>query len=350
MKSPTFVDFFKSFYYSNTYLPPVELNEQGIKEDLLASIDNEAALKAQKLISQADIRKIFSEPWIYDWEKNEVKQKVLDREGFKLLSRLGLGYKEDDFYKTFEHPQLNGWVFKPVARFPKDELVEGTSNDRNEVAFLTEEDNILRIEMAKRVAKVAKEANIEVVVPQKKLVAYANLDGAESLSSKYVVLCEKIDILSIDDTTQAIQNMAADDQQELAEKISTIIQKAGLAIASFNNIRLTKGGKIAFIDTRPMGLIAAKKTDLWGKFFACQRPSIQKCARLGLERFIHTAPFELLNFREQLESDYKKISKPRFSKWKIALSIASFGIIPLINAVEALVKARSTKEAIKNWT
>ena len=43
----------------------------------------------------------------------------------------------------------------------------------------------------------------------------------------------------------------------------------------------------------------------------------------------------------------KKISEPKLSKWKITLSIVSFGLVPLINVIVAQLKTKQTKQAFK---
>jgi hypothetical protein len=214
--------------------------------------------------------------------------------------------------------------------------------------------------MANRVQKIAQEANIDVVLPKKKLITYANLDGVTEPNRKYCVVCEKIDILSVEETVQTIKDMDEEHQREVAKKISTVVQKAGLVDASFDNIRLTPDGKLAFIDTEPAGLMVAKKPGLWNKLFGSKGASVEKCARIGLFTLMHqtskttrgagiTADVEpgLEVFREQVKNDYEKASALKLSKWKIALSVVSIGLIPLINAVVALIKTQLTKRTFK---
>ncbi len=363
--TPALSDFFKSFYYSNTYVSPVDLSEQGISRHLLASEDGETANKAQQLISNPKVQRVLSEPLSYDLKKIKKNNEVLTQRGFKLLSSkpiLGVGVPQKiPFYSVIEHDELDGWVIKSGAtRVSKNQLIIGPMNDKNEMAFFTEEESILRIEMAKRIAKVAKQANIEVVLPKKKLVAYTNLEGVTEANRKYCVVCEKINILSVEETVQRIKDMDAEHQKEVARKISMIVQKAGLVDASFDNIRLTPEGKLAFIDTEPAGLMVAKKSGLWNKLFGPKGASVEKCARIGLFNLIHqtskttrgtgiTADVEpgLEAFREQVNNDYEKVSKPRLSKWKIALSVVSIGLIPLINVIVALIKAKLTKRTFE---
>jgi hypothetical protein len=351
---PSVSDFFKSFYYANTYVPPVDLSEQALSKHLLASEDAKTAKIAQNLISIPGVQSVLSEPLSYDPTEISAKNDVLTDAGFTLLSTkpvldaLG-GQTLTPFYSVIEHQRLPGWIIKSGAiRVAKDEFIQGNSNDKAEMAFFTEEESLLRIEMANRIAKVAKKSGIDVVLPKKKLVTYENVDSVTEVTRKYCVVCEKIDILSVDETVLTIKRMDNEQQTEVAQKISTIIQKAGLVDASFHNIRLTKEGKLAFIDTEPAGLMVAKHTGAKGA-------SVEKCARIGLFTLMHqtskgqrgtaTSPDDqqkvdlgLEAFRAQVEHDYKKACTPKLSRWKITLSVLSVGLIPLVNIIIAIVK------------
>ncbi|MBS4167681.1 hypothetical protein [Parachlamydia sp. AcF125] len=361
--TPTFSEFFKSFYYSNTYVPPVDLSKQGVSKHLLETENPEAAATAQRLISNPEVQQVLSEPLTYDLtERVPRRNAMLERHEFKLLStKSTLQGQPLPFYSVLEHEDLPGWIIKSGAtRVPKGQFTMGPFNDRNEMAFFTDEESLLRIKMANRIAKVAQEANIQVVLPKKKLVAYANSDGVTEPTRKYCVVCEKIDILSAEDTFLTIRGMDAVHQKEIARKISIIVQKAGFVDASFDNIRLTPDGKIAFIDTEPVGLMVAKKSGLWHKLFGPKGASVEKCARIGLwglmrqsaERgpdgtSLGSAKAGLEEFHKQVKSDYEKAVVPKLSKWKITVSIFSLGLIPLVNAVVALVKTQLTKRVFK---
>lgn len=348
MIPPKFSDFFNSLYYSNTYTSPVDLSDKALSKHLLASEDAEAANKAQQLISDPEVQRVLSEPLSYKPEKIQENNQVLTDRGFKLLSSKPVGTEKIPFYSVIEHDELNGWIIKSGAvRVPKDQFIIGPVNDKNEMALFTEEESLLRIAMAQRITKVANKANIEVIVPKKKLVAYNNLDGVTEATRKYCVVCEKINILSVDETIQAIKNMDTAHQKEVAKKIAKIVKKAGLVDASFDNIRLTPEGKLAFIDTEPAGLMVVKESN-------SKSASVEKCARIGLYTLMHqtsqiirqtgnTLDVEpgLEAFREQTEKEYEKVSTPKLSKWKIALSVVSIGLIPLINVVVALIKKAS---------
>lgn len=366
--TPTFYDFFNSFYYENTYLPPVDLSEQGLSRHLLENENQTAAAIAQRLISNPEVQQALSEPISYDLVEEVPKRNtILQRHGFRLLnSKRNLQTMENtSFYSVIEHDELQGWIIKSGAtRIPENQITIGPLNDRNEMAFFTGEDSLLRIEMASRIQRVAQEENIDVVLPKKKLIAYANLDGVTEPNKKYCVVCEKINVLSVEDMVQTIKDMDAEHQKEVARKISIIVQKAGLVDASFDNIRLTHDGKLAFIDTEPAGLMAAKKPGLWNRLFAPKSASVEKCARIGLFTLMHqtskisrgtaTSMFDMTqcepgleNFRSEVQTHYEKESTPKLSKWKIVLSVASVGLIPLINAIVALVKAKLTQKALE---
>jgi hypothetical protein len=238
------------------------------------------------------------------------------------------------------------------VRIQKEEFVAGPENDRGEVAFFTEEDSLLRIEMAHRIQKVALEAGFEkdIVVPQKKLVLYKNLNGVTEPNRRYCVVCEKIDVLSAEETAEAIEHMDGNEQRNIATKISTIVQKAGFVDANFNNIRLSKNKKkFVFIDTEPAGLMTAKKPGLWNKFFGPRGASVEKCARIGLcllkNQTANNSALEA--FHNQIECDYQKAIVPEISKWKITLSILSFGIIPVIHIINALAKTILAKRTFE---
>lgn len=270
--APRFLDFFKSCYYSNTYIPPVDLSDGKLSEQMFSDKDQNIATKAQQLISTQEVQGVLSSPLSYDSDEIKKKNAILEKHGFKLLSStpiFELGKMgRIPFYSVVEHDQLPGWVIKSGAiKIPKDELLITSMNDQREVALNTNEDSLMSIEMCKRIEKVAKKSNIEVILPKKKLVAYTNTEGVSEPQRKYCVVCEKNDVLSAEDTIDEIRKMDDEQQKKLARKISTLVQKVGFVNASFDNIRLTKERTIAIIDTEPAGLMVKKKLGLWNKLF-----------------------------------------------------------------------------------
>lgn len=342
-----FSDVYKSNYYSNTYVPAVDLSEKALSKHLLKNENQEIAAIAERLISQPEVQKVLSEPLTYIPEEFQLKNAILEKHGFTLLSKkLDLQKGTiNPFYSVIEHQDLPNWVIKSgAARVPKDQFLLGPMNDRNEMTLFTQEESLLRIAMADRIQKVAKKANIDAIVPKKALVAYTNADKVTDPTKKYCVVCEKIDILSVEDTIKAIKEMEGNQQRELAKKIATIVEKAGLVDASLNNIRLTPQGKIAIIDTEPGGLMVKKGTK--------KNASVEKCARIGLFTLMQStgknpsliptnapeAQEGLEAFHNEVKRNYDRVVKPKLSAWKITLSVLSLGLIPLINVIRSIAK------------
>jgi len=351
---PTFKDFFRSFYYENTYLPRVDLSDKALSEHLLEKVDKPGAEIVQRLMSNPEVQKVFSEPLSYDLEKEiPEKNEILKRHGFDLLcTRKNQQGEVTPYYDIVEHPHFQGRLIKSgAARVPEGQLHMGPCNQQMEVTFYQKEESLLRIALANRIREVAKKLNIDVVVPEEKLVAYANVDGITDLTRKYCLVCEKIEVLSVDDTIEYIASMDEQHQRELAKNISKIAQEVGLVDASFRCIRLTPEGKLAFIDTEPAVMMIAepKNPSLWNRVFGPKGASVQKCARIGLFTFLTQIPLDdrLKNFRSEVIKHYHEtyVNTLNISYWKIVkLTVLSAGLIHLIYAISALVYLRFAKK------
>ncbi|KAF3363228.1 hypothetical protein PHSC3_000193 [Chlamydiales bacterium STE3] len=68
--APTFTHFFKSFYYSNSYPPSIDLSEESLSKYLLEK-NPLASENVQRLISIPEVQQILSIPVTYD--KNTVR-------------------------------------------------------------------------------------------------------------------------------------------------------------------------------------------------------------------------------------------------------------------------------------
>ncbi len=344
--SYSFSNFFNSFYASNTYIAPVDLSEKSLSDDLLEKKYPETAAIAQRLISIPEVQKTLLEPFSLN-KSFEIPEKnaILEKNRFTLLNTQICNYncQQIPVYNVIEHPDLSGWIIKAGVRIAaNDHFWFKSNNDKGERAIYTKEEGLLRIPMANRIAKTAEEAKIEIVIPKKGLVQYLKIDKATDETQKYCIVCEKIEILTYDETLQIIKKMDSKKQKEMANKISTIVKKAGIVDASFHNIRLTPAGKIAFIDTEPVGLMVAKKNNYKKGI------SIEKCARIGLFILMNEASDPACkDFRDEVEAEYKNAIVPKLSKWKIVFSILSLGLLPAIYAIVALVKMQLTKNAIK---
>jgi hypothetical protein len=355
---PDYFDFFKAQYYSNTYLPTVDLSDTGLLEHLL---EGQVLLTAQELISHVDVKPILSDPLSYDFHGCVVQNNtILQEHGFTLLGCKPSNIKRErvPYYSVIEHNDLSNWIIKSGAcRIPENLLTFGPANDRGEMSNFTAHDSLLRIAMAKRIQQVATEAGFNVVVPQKKLVRYNDSDSETDSNKKYCVVCSKIDILSAEDTVKTIIKMPLNSIKMIAREMSIIIQKAGLADASFNNIRLTPRGKLAFIDTEPCGLMVAKTPGLWNMFFDPKGASVEKCARVGLATLraqllqpgSALAKPGLESFYEIVNDSYIEAAIPQLSKYKIALSVVSLGLMVIVNVIIAFVKLTYAENALSQF-
>jgi hypothetical protein len=359
-EAPTVGEFFRSFYHENTYVPEVDLNDDAY---LLENEDPEAAQIATNLISNqaAGIKNAFTMPLTELTDMTTEKNHVLLSHDYNLL-----GERFDPQTGSYqpchdiaEHPSLAGWTITPGAlRMPWNlyNIIYGPSNDYNEACFYTEDDALLSCAMAKRVAQVAQEAGIEVAVAKKWLVRIQHTEDLEENCRKYAVITQKLELPTdtVQKSIQTLQAMDAGSQRDTAQKIATIIRKAGLANASLRNIRVFADGSLAFLDTEPCGLMRAKQHS--GSF--CQQHSVEKCARVGLFNLMQSCAKRVYDpqpndepeteqidpklkpFYDQLTAEYEYSLKPKLSKWKIVASIVSLGLLVLISVVIAVVKKR----------
>lgn len=349
-----FIDIFPSLYHTNTYLPPVPFSKD-VSKYLLENEDKAKAEQAQKIIS--DVQSILSEPWD-NIDNNAVKRnnQILTGRGFRLLGIKSSRGETTPFYSAIEHDNLPGWVIKPgIGCAPEYHdchcFLDANSKPRLQFKYkdtwecwTSEDDCILRIEMASRISKVARDFNLDVVVPKKKLVPFANINGIVEENRKYCVVCEKINVLSKEETIQAIGTMDDNHQRAIARTIHTIVKNAGFANASSDSIRLTPEGKLAFIDTKPQGLLAIQKPNWLNTAPCCA--SIEKCARFGSEAFNHYFSRNNLPWQPQLQPFFQELTDinyaspgPKLSEWKIALSCLSAGLLPIIFVIISLVRA-----------
>ncbi len=357
------IDFFKSFYYTNTYLPPVDLSNEAIEQDLLSTTNPEVAEKAQELISQDEVQEILSAPFTYDPAEFKTRGETLKRHNFKLLSlkpalENGVVKGLHPYYSVVEHNDLPGWIIKAGGtRVKNDDFIAGPMNNRNEIGFFTEEDGLLRIAMAKRMRETAAKINFELIIPEKKFVSYKNSETITNPMEKYCVVCEKLDLYSQEETIEEFKKMTPDVQRETAKKICQFIKESGFTDASLHNIRLTKEGKkFAIVDTEPSGLLVSNQISSRGK----HPSSVEKCARIGLfallassskpeNRTRHVGPIQvntvtykpakgLEPFYNQVKEEYTTACSPKLDKWKIGLSIA-IPVIPAVLLVVSIAKS-----------
>ena len=348
-----FSQIYKSYKYQQTFLPPVSLDDEWANKHLADEILSQ---KVKSLFQDQAARAAFCEPFDYDLDEIERRNKALKTKGFQLLSRKpytrGNLKHTTPFYSVVEHSDVEGYVIKSgAARVKKDEIMQAAGNDCSEICFFSKEDSLLRLEVAERIKRVAQKRQIEVVVPEKKLVC---LDPNENdPTKKYCILSQKIEVLSTEETIQTIRDLPQDKAKALAEKVCQLVADVGLVDCSFDNIRMTHEGKIAIIDTEPASLIVAeKKRHFWEKiitFFSGDvQSSVEKCARVGLHTLMYVSVSQVVNtgldrlandgiwaFTKVVQTKYKESCKFKTSETRLKQSKLISLMIAVTDAVRA---------------
>ncbi len=352
MNTPSFSAFFSAYYHSNTHLKPVDLEHNMLSHNKLEDLQKVAI---QHFMSEEERQTAFSlsipHRINFSGAIDKKEQTLSLKSACSLLYREN---KQEKIRQLQESPISEIRIESGSVSISPDRSAPFVSNDRGDMLFLQKEDSLLRIAMAHRLAKVALDTKIELVIPERVPVRYIDLPTSEkSVNSQdknptcnyCIAYKEDLSILSQIDTIRGIEAMSSEKQQKLAQDISTIIQKAGMANASFEYIRLTTDGKLACINPLPAGLMIAKRDGLPDGLLQRNSASVEKCARVGLYSLKEASNREkLAPFHKQIEDDYKKAVTSTISKWKIAFSILSLGILPLIQVIIALAKREITKK------
>jgi len=153
-----------------------------------------------------------------------------------------------------------------------------------------------------------------VIVPNEFAVPFLNPYPSD-ISQSYFVLSQKLCVLANDNAISFLQSLNKEHQLRYAKLICNFITKVGFADANFDNICFTLDGKIAIIDTEPMGLIKEVGDSDKGE-------SVEKCARLGLYSLLMAAKRAgLEEFADEVNRNYKECFRNVFSIKKIAASI-----------------------------
>ena len=175
-------------------------------------------------------------------------------------------------------------------RKPDDQVAGGAPNGIcGDFLDLSTYCSFLRIAMAERIRKIVEENPDEldgITLPLKKLceIQPGRLkDENLPLDQRFLIVAEKVDCLSEGATVDAINKMSRQEQITLADKLVSVIQKAGLADASFANIRLGKEGDTTPSGNRRIYLIDAEPSNVmildqgwFTNFFTLQSSIYQK--------------------------------------------------------------------------
>jgi len=326
---PSVCDYFRSFYYSNTYMDPVDLDQD--LPTKYACPDDNVRQMAQRTMSSPEVQKLFSDPLSFERPVIDQKNAVLERNGFQILGQKAANGTVFPFYNVAESPDLPGWVLKATGdRVPKDLLLATLVNDQHEVIRFSSYESLLRLKMNQRLRE---ECN-DVFIPKEYAIPYSDhVHSGSDISRSYFIISEKLDVLSHEETVQAVKRMSNEKQVQLAQRIVPIVKK-GYADAGFPNIRLTRNGALAIVDTEPVGLFVYKNDP-----DVKRGHTVEKCARVGLFMLkTYAAQMGLYAFSKEVDRHYQA-SLSDYSVTKIILSILC-PLIPLVLLIIAVINTQ----------
>jgi hypothetical protein len=310
-----------------------------------------------RLFCEVDVAQIFKAPFAYDEDTIQKNIQVLQKGGFTFLSqRFTRSHHPLPHYSALEHPSLDGWVIKPCGkRVPDSTFVFGPTNQYMEMAYFTDEDGLYRIPMRQRIQRIAKEENIPVILPKKYYVKIP-FSTEEDPKKSYFIIAEKIPVLSAEESIDAIKKMSPSQQTTLAFQICRLIQLSGFLDASMSNIRLTKEGRLAIIDTEPAGFLRDCGNI---PFFPWNRyghhGTLEKSGRIGMHRLreefiagaksaqmgleFNDALAGLTPFKEMVDEMISRDDSLKPNLLSKCICLLSLGLFPLVWAILSFVKA-----------
>ena len=326
---PPIWDYFKSFYYSKTLVEPVDLKQVlptlGCPDDAIVQI-------AQNITSLPGVQQVLGEPIIYmNTEESKKKSEILKKNGFQILNCRQ--HKNGSFYDhigVIEHPDLPNWLIKAGAlRTPENAFVHVFEDDQNEDNFPSPHESLLRVVMNQRMRKIIKDYQIDVIIPDEFAVPFRNPHTSD-ISQSYFVLSQKLNLFDRQNAVAFLRGQSNENQLRYAKTICNFIKKVGFADANFDNFGFTMDGKVAVVDTEPMGLIKEV-----GDIDKCE--GVEKCARLGLYSMLLASKDPGLEvFAEEVRRNYQVCLRNVFSIKKIAASIFC-PLLPLAFFVMSLI-------------
>ncbi|MGR3952212.1 MAG: hypothetical protein QRY74_04890 [Chlamydia sp.] len=338
MAIPTFFDFFRSYYEVEKTLPSVDLSDKALSPYSLA--DKLLSEKVQSLlVKNPDVQKIFSQPLYCSLEAAKNGAQSLEKMGFSLSQNIPKSKIEQlstglpiPRYDVIAHQRIPEYTFTPPTSLAESAKIQAQIFGQNgEICKPGEKESLLRFSMRERIQTIATKNGIEVLLPEENFIH-------NWVASKEMAVFDR------EATISRIKSMEPRLREKTIKEIATLVTEIGLAHASFETIRLTANDTIALIDTRPHGLIVEKK----GFFSTNRGTSVEKCARVGLTTLIEET--KALDICDLLKKEREKVNKKKISRWKIALSVVTVGLIPLVQLICSVMRytvARSVSGILK---
>jgi len=229
-----------------------------------------------------------------------LSEEVISKNPFKKNVNPFVSLEEDLPFRNFT-------VLSPGVLEKDERILKRTSPMKHRVQYQddlvsTERlDGILRPIMGRRMQKVSKEEGLDIKIPSSFLLEYPNLiEDIDEPFSRYCVICEKLDVLSGEETSEIVQDMSEDQQIALAHRICCFIEKTGYVDAHYGNFRFTVKGELACIDEESFGLLKLEG------FESVQNIPFEKYVEIGLQTFLQKGCFHSEAMKEFVEGRLSK--------------------------------------------
>jgi len=328
--TPSIWSYGRSFFTPQTRFAPVDL-EKNLEAGKYQCPEAQLIETAQRIVGSEAVQQVFVERLDYDPATFQQKNQVLENHGFTLLSKKPQitpgGFVEHPYYNVSEHPELGGWILKTGAnRIPEHSLLLSIMNDQNEMAHFNQHESLLRLEMGEKLREAAQKHGIDLVVPKEYAIPFANPERFDpngiDVTKRYFIVSEKIDVLSVDETVEALK---ADEalQKKFAADVIKLVQETGYCDTSIDNIRLTRDHKIAVLDTEPVGVLTKSGDTVHPK-----AGSLEKHTRVGLCNFVANAKIKGLPIAKAMANESYNEALNTLSITRIALGVLSV-LVPL---------------------
>lgn len=191
-------------------------------------------------------------------------------------------------FKVIEHPSLPGWVFKGnTSQVSCIRNAAGTTGNNHL-------DHLNRVSMSEKMRAVVEADHLLFDFPRTYLIDTGI--STEDIEKRYLLVQEKIPILSHEENVALFAAMPADQQLLYAQHLCHLILKTGYSDAHFGNMTLVNG-KLYIYDEEALGALV-EQGDTSPHFDR----TLDECAAVGLQRMIDCLGNDLPVFRVAAEN------------------------------------------------
>ncbi len=342
------LEFAKSLFYEVHFLPPETLTQERLEEWHTKDEVTKTFIGDQ--FADSDLQEAFSSPLTLNPFRYKKLANSFEGKGWRILSEKPVGTNFEPYYSVLEHDGLPGKIIKHAGKRKPDDQVAGGAPIHLSGDFLELDPycSLLRIAMADRIRRIVGENPDEfdgVTLPKKELceIRKGNLQNQTlPIDQRFLIVAEKVDCLSWQETIDAIDSMPKGEQEALADKLVSLVTKVGLADATFSNVRLgkkedvtEKGNlRIYLIDTEPSNVMVLDQ-GWFNNLFAFQS-SLEQAGRIGTYAFRildaknwitdTRAPHFVARMQEHIEAQKSN----KYSPTKLGLYLISVAMLTMI--------------------